>query len=223
VATTLTVDAAGNTIIAGIMAGDLDFGAGMMTASSGQVDPGDAFVAKFDPTGIALWSHRYGDREYQNAWQLRADASSNIYVFGGYNREIDFGQGPLPVGADCGSAQCTSSATLPFLVKLDPDGNTLWSRALWTDDQVTDGSRFAVDPTGRAFVGLNLRRSRGCSAGEIGSIIAAYGPDGGDVWLEELYCTSTTQPWLNAVELDAEGSVIVIGSEASRVAAISQH
>ncbi|WP_437987335.1 hypothetical protein [Sorangium sp. So ce117] len=120
----VATDAAGNLYVTGAFERTVDFGAGPLV-SAGAVD---VFVLKLDPAGHAIWSRRFGSSMYGEAGtKIALDGSGNIFLGGAYGGtryggtpSVDFGGGPLPFTDDF-------SSSAVFLVKLDPDGNHLFS------------------------------------------------------------------------------------------------
>jgi hypothetical protein len=68
----LAVDAQGNTVVAGILAGTIDFGDGPI-ASAGTAE---GFVAKLDPAGNAIWSQARAERDAA----LAIDGAGNVLL-----------------------------------------------------------------------------------------------------------------------------------------------
>ncbi|MDI1437135.1 hypothetical protein [Polyangium sorediatum] len=111
VAYTITTDPSGSVIIGGSFGGTVDFGAGVLQASSSLSS--DIFVAKFSPDGEPLWSRRFGEG---NAISLSANGlvaapSGHIYMAGTVYGDIDFGSGDL---------DATHAGADVFVGKLDP-------------------------------------------------------------------------------------------------------
>ena len=52
------------------------------TSYAGGEDFGDAFVAKFDPSGILLWGTYYGGSGDEEGYGIAADSEKNIYITG---------------------------------------------------------------------------------------------------------------------------------------------
>ncbi|HRI63562.1 MAG TPA: hypothetical protein PK156_04975 [Polyangium sp.] len=110
----VAADAAGNVVIVGYFAGTVNLGGGAMTS----VGSNDIFVAKFDGAGNHLWSKSVGNTTDQRGQTVAIDAAGNIYVAGWFSGSINFGGGTLTsVGLDD-----------LFLVKLDANGNHVWSK-----------------------------------------------------------------------------------------------
>lgn len=107
----VAVDPVGNVILAGGYVGTVDFGLGPL-ASAGS---NDAFVAKYNPAGVALWVKRFGDAGSQVISDVQTDMAGNIFVAGTNSSVIDLGGGQLT--ADI------------YLAKLDAGGGShIWSK-----------------------------------------------------------------------------------------------
>ncbi|KYF77084.1 hypothetical protein BE17_33175 [Sorangium cellulosum] len=150
VAYDVATDAAGNLYVTGWFTGTFDFGAGPLVSAG----YGDVFVLKLDPAGHAIWSRRFGTSAYgESGRHIALDASGNILVGGYYSGgnpveppPVDFGGGPLPWYDDL-------APSAVFLVKLDPDGNPLWSQGDTTDAYAVNLGDIATDAAGN-FVAL---------------------------------------------------------------------
>ncbi len=141
----LAADASGNLLFAGALSEPIDFGAGLLTSAGSQ----DIFVVKFDPDGNALWSRRYGDASAQYATGMAVDPSGNVYVTGVLEGMVDFGGGYsfTSVGGDDA-----------FVLKLSPDGDTLWAVA-GGDVEDQSPSHIAVAPDGSVVIAGQLQGS----------------------------------------------------------------
>lgn len=129
----IAADAAGNVLLAGRFEGTVDFGAGPMTSAG----VSDAFLAKLDPDGNALWAKRFGDAMYQQTWSVAADPAGNIFIAGAFLGSIDFGGGSL---VSAGNQDI-------FVAKLDPGGALLWAKR-FGDAAFQSIYSIAVDPGG---------------------------------------------------------------------------
>lgn len=108
------VDDSGNVIIGGMF--EYDFAIGT-TLKGG--DGFNAFVAKLDADGNPQWARSFGGIYDDNGTAVAVDAQGNVFFAGTYTGNVDFGGGPVEdQGADS-----------IFLVKLDPSGSFLWSKA----------------------------------------------------------------------------------------------
>jgi hypothetical protein len=91
-ATSVAVDAAGNVVLTGGIAGQVDFGGGPLAGFGAQ----DIFVAKFQSDGALLWAKRFGDdQDHQIGNGVAADSALNVVVTGEFLGTVDFGSGPL--------------------------------------------------------------------------------------------------------------------------------
>lgn len=130
----------GDTIVAGSFLGSASFGAGALNSAGGW----DIVVASLREDGSVRWSKRFGGTGFDRAFGVAVDASGDIYVTGHFERTVDFGGGAL-----------TSTGNVDaFLLKLNADGDHLWSRGFGGTTRdiglgVGVGTRGRVTITGR--------------------------------------------------------------------------
>jgi hypothetical protein len=97
----ITVDAAGNSYVAGSFGSRTTFGAGeanqTVLTPAGSVD---IFIAKYDSAGALVWAKRAGGSDHDGGYGVTVDASGNSYVTGllaysdfGGGRPATFGPG----------------------------------------------------------------------------------------------------------------------------------
>jgi hypothetical protein len=109
----ITVDAAGNVIVAGAFSAAANFGGTQLTSAGMR----DVFVAKLGPNGNVVFARRAGGSGDDLAYGAAADATGNVLVTGTFAGSLDFG-GP----------QLTSDGESDvFVAKLDPGGQHVWS------------------------------------------------------------------------------------------------
>lgn len=140
----LAVDPSGNVVLVGRFRGTIDFGGGLFTASAS----GDLYVAKFNSAGTHLWSQAYPDASNPYLESVTTDGAGNIIFGGAFFASIDFGGGPLT--PTVGSAA--------FLVKLDPNGNHIWSETFPSTDY-TGILAVEADAAGNVAFGGEFRDS----------------------------------------------------------------
>jgi hypothetical protein len=112
--------AGGLTILYGDFVGDVDFGAGVPPG------PGTTYVAAFGAGGMPLWSRRFdvGTQNQQGMAEVNdVDASGEVVLTGAFGADVDFGGGPLEAQGGVGFED-------GYVVKLDSNGNYLWSMFL---------------------------------------------------------------------------------------------
>jgi len=113
----IAIDSSNNVIVAGGFESYVDFENNQIASSKGAMD---AFVAKLDATGKAVWLHGYGDTGTEFATDVAVDASGNVFVVGYTNSKIDFGGGEVPAASNDDI----------FVAKLNPAGEHVWSQRI---------------------------------------------------------------------------------------------
>jgi hypothetical protein len=140
----------------------------------------------------------------QDGWSVAVDRDGNILVAGSFYGSIDFGDGPLTSG---GGADI-------FVLKLDPNGDHLWSRRIGGGDGQT-GQSIAVDPEGNALIAgsfLNTIRLGDDvlkSSGRSTLFLAKLSPDGSPRWGRSFGAAGQAG---HRVATDGEGNVLVTGT-----------
>ena len=167
IAYAVAVAPSGNIAITGALYGSVDFGGGVLTSSGSS----DVFVTMLDPTGLHLWSRRYGDAADQAGHGVALDASGNAAITGSFGGLVDFGGGPL-----------TSAGQRDvFVLKLDAGGSHQWSRRAGAAGSDL-GSAVAMDSAGNVVVTGSFSQSVDFGAGPLTSaggsdiFVAKFGP-----------------------------------------------
>jgi len=112
------VDGDGDVLIWGSFQGEIDLGGGpLVGAQPLTADASDLFAAKLDAQGNHVWS-KYLGQVPDGLVYGAVDATSDLWLFGGFTGTIDLGAGPL----------VSAGGSDIFLARLDRDGNTLWSK-----------------------------------------------------------------------------------------------
>jgi uncharacterized protein (TIGR03437 family) len=152
--------------------------------------PSAAIVVKLDPAGASYrYTRTIGGSAHDTAAGIAVDAAGNAYVIG-TTSSPDF---PVTPGQQTGTLPATSAETRAFLVKLDPQGEVVFSEVLGSVD--TTGLAVAVTAQGAILVS-------GSSTPELTATPGAYSAPN----------VATVPPntyWLFLTELDATGSKIV--------------
>ena len=162
----MAVDRDGNLVVAGSFYGVMQLG-DITLSGAPYVDPDspnppesqtssyDVFVAKFDPSGKVLFAKSFGDGGAQMGEAVAVDASGNIFLTGEYSSTISFGGVTATLDTGVGAQPGSGGPFKMFLVKLDPQGNGIFSRGFGQADTVAHGAHgtaIAVDPSGDVFV-----------------------------------------------------------------------
>ncbi|HTN86652.1 MAG TPA: hypothetical protein VL242_23295 [Sorangium sp.] len=160
----LETDSLGNVIVVGSYTGEIDFGspADTLTSAGGE----DIFIAKFSSAGTHVWSRSFGATGDQRGTSLAVDKTNNIVFTGSTTGTVSFGGRNLSAGG---------GTDFP-LVKLDEDGNHVWSKS-FGDAQDQSGLAVATSPFAEVL----------CTAAIKGTVDAGRGelPNGGgtDIFL----------------------------------------
>ncbi|MBI5533187.1 MAG: hypothetical protein HY898_10750 [Deltaproteobacteria bacterium] len=105
----LAIDPSGNSVLSGSFGGDLDLGNGVVLSGG---STGKAFLAKFDPSGKAVWGRAFG----KVGFSVAIDAAGAILLAGSASDGGDVGGQALAAGL--------------LLGKLDSSGTHVWSKSL---------------------------------------------------------------------------------------------
>ncbi len=213
----VTVDGNGDITVAGTFSGSADIGAGAVT-SKGMAD---AFVIRYTREGSVVWAKIYGSTGDDRATEIGSDAAGNLYVAGTFEGSIDLGSGLVTSqgGQDI------------FLLKLDPSGDTVWSKSLGgggagssipfhrdlslavgAAGDVTIADSF-LDPVHLGAVVLNATGPNAAGAGS-DFFVARLDAAGNHVWSHEYGdpdSDATLAEVVSDIGVDASGNVFVTG------------
>lgn len=141
----LSLSANGDVIVTGYFQGEAAFG-GLELVASDSLDQ-DAFVAKFDANGNALWAKRLGGLSIDKGTSVEVDANDYIWVQGAFAGTAWFGQQKL----------VSNGGEDLFLVRMASDGSVGSPEAQATE---IDRLRAWPNPTAsRLHIGFELRRN----------------------------------------------------------------
>jgi len=201
----LGVGPEGDVIAALTGRGTIDTGGGSI---AGSVEDDDMFLARLDATdgsgGAVLLFGGQGD---QSAQALAIDDAQQIWLAGGFNREVDIPGGPTLVGGEDRDGFCA---------KLSPTGSYLASLAL--DGPFDDEPLgLAIDPEGNAIVvgrfelALQLGEAEATidSTGSADLFLLKLGPNAEPIWTQP-YGGSLADRAV-AVATDADGTLFAVG------------
>lgn len=196
----IAVDAVGNTMIAGMYQGTVDFGGGPLTS----MGPYDVFVAKFNAGGTHLWSGSFGGPDFQTVGGVAFDPSGNVILAGFFEGSVNFGGGLL---TSAGSQDI-------FIAKFDPNGTHVWSKR-FGDAGFQETRDVAVDPAGNvvitgSFAGsINFGGRSLQGAGEDDVLVAKLDPNGGHLWSNSF--GGAEMQTGQGVAADASGNIVIVG------------
>ncbi|MEZ4451970.1 MAG: hypothetical protein R3B09_21080 [Nannocystaceae bacterium] len=124
----VALDGDGGAYVVGHFVGMIDFDPGPgvdVHVSSGGGGPLDGFMMKFASDGAYQWGKTWGGPQNMTAYDVARDpADGSVVVTGYFAGTVDLDPGP---GTAMATATGTGNATDGYLLKLDADGNYLWS------------------------------------------------------------------------------------------------
>jgi hypothetical protein len=210
-ATSVAVDALGNTYVAGeFLSTAITFGS---TTFTNNVDTTQRmFLAKYDANGNVLWAIRSDEPPHNaNVYSVTCavDANGNCFVSGYFEGDTLF-LGPYTI----------IYPNTIFLAKYDTNGNILWAKSAGKSG-TTELNSVAVDVSGNAYVtgwfntdtikfgSINLINKSLGSPMQINIFVVKYDTDGNILWAKS--GGGTGWGFANSIALDASGNAYVTG------------
>ncbi|HTQ40002.1 MAG TPA: SBBP repeat-containing protein [Pirellulales bacterium] len=169
--------------------------AGYTTGSLNQPNAGgyDAYVAKYDSTGNALWTHQFGTSAQDQALGVAADGANSVYVTGST-------QGSLG-GTNAGGYDA-------FVRKYDAAGNLQWTQQLGSAGN--DIAEAVAAKSGCLYIVGNTSGSLGgTNAGLADAFISKFSSAGVLQWTKQF--GTSGNDYADGVAADANGNVFVVG------------
>ena len=173
----------------------------------------DMFVAKFDPSGTAMWAKKYGSNGSDIPIAPAVTKNGNTYLAGSYHGDssISFGATTLHHAASLGT----------FIVQLDNSGNAIWATSPDSEASITS---MATDTPGNVYItGAYYTDSINFGSGEL--VNYSQNIRHGDVFLAR-YESSGSVAWAadgggpysagsSSVTTDQCGNVFIAGNIAN--------
>src|SRR2546426_8260204 len=193
-----------NVLVTGFFQGTVYFGTGTvpLTSAGGT----DIFVAKYSPTGTALWAKRLGSTGSDVGRGVAVDSLGDVVVTGSFQGAVDFGGGTLT----------SAGAQDIFVAKYSGmTGTHLWSRRVGgtSDDQ---GYAVAVDASRNVLVTGFFKLTADFGGGPISSVwgsadvfVAKYSDTGAFVWARTF--DNTGSDFGYGIGTDASNNVFITG------------
>jgi hypothetical protein len=141
----IDTDSQQNIYVTGLFEGTVDFdpGPGSYTLNATSAfSSGNVFILKLDSSGNFLWARSLVTQSSAKAVSVKADASGNCFILGGFGASTDFDPGVSTHTVQPKSMDC-------FLLKLDASGNFVWVR---TFEGGCYGESFDIDNSGSLYV-----------------------------------------------------------------------
>ena len=145
VATSVTVDKAGNIFATGWFSGTVDFDPGPAVYSLSSHGEQDVFITKLDKAGNLIWATSFGGNKADYGEGIVVSDSGYVYLTGRFQATVDFnpGTGSWTVAA-AGQRDI-------FVVKLDSLGQLVWAKTMG-GVFVDEGKAIALGPNDCIFV-----------------------------------------------------------------------
>ena len=190
----IDIDAARNCYVSGSAYGDFA-GPGSLIGGN------DAVAVKYDANGVEQWRRQVGTAEGDSGAGMALDSAGNPYLAG------------RTYGVMGGPNQGASDA---FVMKLDPNGNTIWTAQTGTSYHETVAG-VGLDAAGNSYVGGDgLPPS---SELDRDLFLAKVDPNGQVLWRNDY--GSTAWDYCNALAVDAAGNSYLAGSTSGDYGATS--
>jgi hypothetical protein len=164
----------------------------------------DFALAKLDPNGTHVWSHRYGGMDNDNILGIAIDAAGNIGIAGAFDRRFVIGKDEYRAAGEADA----------LVARFDPEGTLLWINTFGAErEDVANG--IAVDAAGNLVVAgwfsekADLGPQTVASNGNKDAFIQKYAPDGTVRWVQTFGDRDHDKG--HAAAVDAEGNVYVAG------------
>ena len=172
----IAVDSQNNLVMTGSFSLNVDFDPSEENEVLSSVLGRDAFIAKYSSQGDLIWVRQFGGLGSELGTALAIDQEDNISLGLRFSSEVDLDPADEndvlinPVGGSDAS-----------IVKLDSDGNYLWSYNVSPDTDNETVSALAATPDGKVVLGAIVHATN--SGIPTQSMLAAVvNPDGSESW-----------------------------------------
>ncbi len=203
----VAVDGAGNVYVCGFFKGNMNLGNGVTLSSNGGSQ--DAFVAKFNASGQALWAKAGGSSgDADQARGVDVDGSGNVFITGQFSGEGSFGA--FTVNSEGGNDA--------FTAKYDSNGNEVWAKSGGGGSNDW-GVGIAADGQGNAYVVGQMNGDVVFGAPYSNTILNAlflikYSSSGNEEWFR--WAGGSDQTVAGGIDL-AGSSVYITGDMGSQI------
>lgn len=146
IASSLSVDNAGNIVITGTFSGTTDFDP-FSTSNLTVATNRNTFIAKYSNVGVLQWVKDIGGRQATSSSfvpKLVQDSNNNILITGIYSLTSDFNPAAAIVNL-------TTTGSNIFLAKYDVDGNYIWVKKIGNSPTVLKRN-IAIDTSNNVYI-----------------------------------------------------------------------
>ena len=147
--TDVIVDGNGDIYTVGAFTGSIDFDPGPEIDERTSNGEWDAFLTKFDRSGVFLWARTWGGHSYDLADRVVIDINGDIHVSGTCSTVDSTFDAPC-VGEGI-NPPVSEDTKFPFLSLFDSSGSLLWARE-WGGLGMSLSTDLAVDAAGNTYI-----------------------------------------------------------------------
>ena len=206
----VAVDSSGNIVAAGYFSGTttgLTSPVTNLTANGS----GDAFVVKYNASGVSQWAQRVGGPWGDSFTSVAVDSGDNVVVVGSFT---DTTTGLSPI-ANLTSNGGTADA---FVVKYNTSGVSQWAQRVGGSSNDNFNS-VAVDSSGNIVAagsfkgtttGLSPVTNLSTNGSSVDAFVVKYNASGVSQWAQRVGGSSTDG--FNSVAVDSSGNIVAAGS-----------
>jgi len=209
----ICIDNQKNVYLTGVYGGIADFDPGVGIFNLTSKGKNDLFIMKLDISGNFVWAKSIGGTGDDRGNAITIDNSDNLYLTGNFSNTVDFDPGPL-------SFELTSvGASDIFVLKLDTQGNFIWSKSMGSWDFDVSNS-LAIDKDNFIYFSggfsktVDFDPNNGVfnltSFGSTDMFLEKINADGNFIWVIQMGGTSYTTG--NSIAINNSGSVYIAGS-----------
>lgn len=192
----------GGVLVLGFITGTSDWGGGDVISAGGA----DIVLSKYTAEGAHVFTKRFGGTGNDFGRKLEVGPSGEIFITGAVGADVDFGGGTLTVGG-------FSDA---FLLKLDGNGDHVWSKVLGSASSSDVAFAVAVNVDGAVVVTgwfsgtVDFGGGNVSATNAVDGFVSAYDTDGAHLFTTPF--TAGTAPTSYGVALDDLGNTYVSGA-----------
>lgn len=204
-ATNMKMDNNGDIIVIGNFSDTVDFDPSDEVAEAISFGGYDPFIAKYDSLGNFLWVRSFGSESYDYAYTLHVDPEGSVFVAGTYSGTIDIDPGD-------GEVLISATGISSYLLKLNSDGDYVWSRNLTGYDVRMNAIK--TGPQGVVCAGTFHETAEFNNEGESVNLTSAGATDvyimtltDDGVFSEISQLGTPDQNLLRAFDMDADGNI----------------
>ncbi len=164
-----------------------------------QAGLGDAFLAKYNDSGVLQWTRQFGTSASDKGHSVAVGGSS-VYITGETGGDLN------------GQTNAGNYNNDAFLTKYDESGVHQWTRLLGTTDYDA-GKSVAVDGSGVYIAGLTTGDLDGTNEGGFDAFLAKYDTSGNLQWTRQIGTgvPNMDHDGIDSVVVDGSGDVYVTG------------